>query len=144
MKALTLTQPWATLVAIGAKRFETRTWQTAYRGPIAIHAATGFPTDARILCTRDPFRKALAAAGYYADTELPRGCIVGVADLHGITSTVAVRHTLSAQELEFGNYDDGRFAWMLTGAWKHATTIPIKGKLGLWALPVGIERQLTF
>ena len=28
MKALTLTQPWATLVAIGAKRIETRSWAT--------------------------------------------------------------------------------------------------------------------
>ncbi len=40
MKALTLWQPWATLVAIGAKRVETRSWSTSYRGPLAIHAAT--------------------------------------------------------------------------------------------------------
>jgi hypothetical protein len=40
MKALTLTQPYVTLVAIGAKRIETRSWPTRYRGPLAIHAAT--------------------------------------------------------------------------------------------------------
>ena len=34
VKALTLTQPWATLVAIGAKRIETRSWSTRYRGPL--------------------------------------------------------------------------------------------------------------
>lgn len=38
MKAITLMQPWATLVAIGAKRLETRSWSTNYRGPLAIHA----------------------------------------------------------------------------------------------------------
>ena len=38
MKALSLRQPWATLVAIGAKQIETRSWSTAYRGTIAIHA----------------------------------------------------------------------------------------------------------
>ena len=43
MKALTLTQPWASLVAIGAKRIETRSWSTPYRGLLAIHAAKGFP-----------------------------------------------------------------------------------------------------
>lgn len=43
MKALTLTQPWATLVAISAKKIETRSWCTHYRGPLAIHAAKGFP-----------------------------------------------------------------------------------------------------
>lgn len=39
MKALTLRQPCAQLVAIGAKRIETRSWSTSYRGPLAIHAA---------------------------------------------------------------------------------------------------------
>jgi hypothetical protein len=39
MKALTLYQPWATLVAVGAKRIETRSWSTKYRGPLAIHVS---------------------------------------------------------------------------------------------------------
>ena len=39
MKALTIHQPWASLLARGAKRFETRSWATNYRGPIAIHAS---------------------------------------------------------------------------------------------------------
>jgi hypothetical protein len=47
MKALTLTQPWASLVAISAKKIETRSWRTAYRGPLAIHAAKGFPKGAQ-------------------------------------------------------------------------------------------------
>lgn len=43
MKALTLWQPWASLVALGAKRIETRSWSTTYRGPLAIHAAARKP-----------------------------------------------------------------------------------------------------
>ena len=39
MKCLSLWQPWASLVVIGAKRFETRSWPTNYRGPLLIHAA---------------------------------------------------------------------------------------------------------
>lgn len=49
MKALTVTEPWATLIAIGAKRIETRSWPTDYRGPVAIHASkklTGFEQSA--------------------------------------------------------------------------------------------------
>lgn len=53
MKALTLTQPWASLVALGAKKIETRSWKTAYRGPLAIHAAKGFPKDAQRLVLED-------------------------------------------------------------------------------------------
>ena len=32
MKALTLHQPWASLVMRGAKLYETRSWSTPYRG----------------------------------------------------------------------------------------------------------------
>lgn len=38
MKALTLHQPWASLIAVGLKTIETRSWSTKYRGPLAIHA----------------------------------------------------------------------------------------------------------
>lgn len=40
---LSLWQPWATLVALGVKSIETRSWSTKYRGPIAIHAAARRP-----------------------------------------------------------------------------------------------------
>lgn len=39
MKAITIWQPWASLLAHRVKTYETRSWATAYRGPIAIHAA---------------------------------------------------------------------------------------------------------
>ena len=38
MKALTIRQPWASLIAAGVKTIETRSWSTRYRGPLAIHA----------------------------------------------------------------------------------------------------------
>lgn len=38
MKALTICEPFATLIARGAKRVENRTWSTSYRGPLYIHA----------------------------------------------------------------------------------------------------------
>lgn len=43
IRGLTLTQPWATLVALGEKHYETRSWDTGYRGLVAIHAAKKFP-----------------------------------------------------------------------------------------------------
>lgn len=36
MKALSIRQPWANLIAAGEKTIETRTWATDYRGPILI------------------------------------------------------------------------------------------------------------
>ncbi|MXZ44830.1 MAG: ASCH domain-containing protein [Gammaproteobacteria bacterium] len=36
MKALSVKQPWANLIADGRKTIETRTWTTPYRGPLLI------------------------------------------------------------------------------------------------------------
>lgn len=38
MKALTIHQPYAELIASGAKVIENRTWPTHHRGHLAIHA----------------------------------------------------------------------------------------------------------
>lgn len=48
MKVLTLHQPWASLIALGIKTIETRSWSTQYWGPLAIHAGAATPTQARI------------------------------------------------------------------------------------------------
>ncbi len=39
MKALSIKQPWATLLVHGRKTIEVRRWQLRYRGPLLIHAA---------------------------------------------------------------------------------------------------------
>ena len=38
MKALTIWQPYASLIGAGIKKIETRSWYTTYRGPILIHS----------------------------------------------------------------------------------------------------------
>jgi hypothetical protein len=85
MKAITLWQPWASLVAIGAKKIETRSWYTNYRGPLAIHASKRFLLDARMLCWSEPFLSALEPAGWnpelFPQKVLPLGAIVAVCNL---------------------------------------------------------------
>ena len=41
MKALSIRQPWASLVAFGLKTVECRTWKTSYRGPLLICSSKG-------------------------------------------------------------------------------------------------------
>src|SRR6185437_11126448 len=81
MLALSLWQPWATLVAIGAKRIETRHWHTHYRGPLAIHAAKRKDKDSLALCLSQPFLSALAAGGYDTPFELPFGLMIATCRL---------------------------------------------------------------
>jgi len=138
VKALTLTQPWATLVAIGAKRYETRSWGTDYRGPLAIHAAKGFPMWARALCDELPFQVVLSGAGYYWHT-LPVGKVLACCQLVAC-SKIAFGNdplwpsgrSLSENERAFGDWTPGRYAWELADVVLLLEPIPAKGALGLW------------
>lgn len=138
MYAITLTQPWATLVAIGAKRFETRSWGTHHRGPLAIHAGAGLADYTKRelveLCQAAPFADALAAGGYQGFADLPRGAIVAVGQLR---SCIHLEDYLlppggAPRERIFGNYAPGRYAWILEHVRALPEPIPARGALGLW------------
>ena len=128
MKALTLRQPWASLVAAGAKRWETRSWATRYRGPLAIHAAAGWrPVDVAHV----PWPAALAMR--VEDWErLPRGTVVAIAELVECLPAEAVAP--GAPEALFGDFAPGRWAWRLEGVRSLDPPVPARGRLGLWEI----------
>lgn len=142
MRALTLMQPWATLVAIGAKQIETRSWYTFYAGPLAIHAAKSFPRTARLQCYYEPFVSTMKA--YYTALgvpwnddwwkTLPTGAVIGVGNLAGTFSVESLHPT----ELEraFGDYSPGRYGWLLEGM-HPIKPVPVSGALGLWGFNYG-------
>ena len=130
MKTLSVTHPWAQLIVIGAKQFETRSWTTTYRGPLLIHAAKNFPGYAKDFC--------ISVIGL-RPTELPFGAIIGRVILENVYRTEDLAPILTALERHYGDYTSGRWAWELAEAAMFETPIPYKGALGLFevALPVG-------
>ncbi len=129
MKALTLTQPWASLVALGHKRIETRSWSTNYRGALYIHAAKGFPRYARDFAGEEWAIGRLPA-------ELPLGVLVATARLVDVRPTEGVASTISALERRFGDYCPGRYAWLLEDIEPLADPIPWRGALGLFNVDI--------
>lgn len=147
MKALTLTQPWATLVAIGAKKIETRSWNTSYRGPLAIHAAKGFPVQAKDFSIMSPCYEVLQGFGFTRiPDELPLGAVIAtctLVDVHridrydfrpGQRGWEIERHFWEATEQEkaFGDYSIDRYMWFLSDVVILPEPIPAKGALSLW------------
>ena len=146
MKALTLTQPWATLVAIGAKQIETRSWRTKYCGPLAIHAANGFPYWARKFTTQPACYEAIRVhtSGrkfWPGEVAYPTGAVLctcrlveclPVEELGQRDSLFGSPFPVSEQERSFGDYSPGRFAWILQDVQPLPLPIPAKGALGLW------------
>lgn len=143
MKAITIHQPWATLIALGEKQYETRSWSTKYRGDLGIHASKKIDKD---VCEMEPFKSVLAKHGYTV-SNLPIGAIIATTNLldclsisrthQGYVKLDGERKTSyndpfeDEDEYAFGDYSKGRFAWELVDV-KQIEPIPAKGQQGLW------------
>jgi len=132
MKALTLTEPWATLVMLGEKRVETRSWACDYRGPLAIHSAKRCPKkEFAALVSQERFYRALRLNGQYAYPELNRGHVLCITNVLRCVRTEEAVKELSEKEIEFGNYGPGRWAFFL-GPVERIKPVPATGHLMLW------------
>lgn len=115
IKTISLWQPWATLVALGLKRYETRHWATDYRGPLAIHGAKRQSADQwaymRQLLGDPRFGPSLRSCGYTSLGDLPFGAVLCVTALSGCQS--ATDCVITDMERMVGDFTPGRFAWAL-------------------------------
>ena len=175
MKTLTIRQPWASLIAVGVKTIETRSWSTRYRGPLAIHAGKATPDglweggDWAIAWDGSP-RNAFAYRHILSNRlDLPLGVVVAtctladVVPIEDLDAPIAEIETLDcgvviyrrpvedpdqyllhtnrfehppidtdvSDQLPFGDFTPGRFAWLLTDI-TPCEPVPAKGRQGLW------------
>jgi hypothetical protein len=136
VKGISLWQPWASYVANGAKKIETRGKRTLYRGRLAIHAAKRYDsnqkrTHGRInMRLHDMKRDDLVVSGL----TIPLGEVVALVDLVDVVEMtpewIAARSPL---ELRLGNYRPGRWGWILKNV-RPVTGVPLRGRQWLWAL----------
>lgn len=147
-KALTLHQPYAYLIQIRAKEYETRSWGTSYRGPLVIHAGKTETTldDLIYACRlknteRGPFEThfidILQNQGVKKWNELAGtwnfGCAVCVCDLVDcVYMTPEFITSLSGRERAFGLFSPGRYAWKMANVRLFQYPPPVKGQQGLW------------
>ena len=122
MKALTIKQPWASLIIEGYKKFEFRSWKTNYRGKILIHSGLSFEKD-----TKERFKD--------YDLEYKLGYIIGEAE---IVDCILVDKEFNENLRNINSVVYGRsnhvenYAWKLENIKKYDNPIPCKGKLSLW------------
>ncbi len=134
MKAISLLQPWASLVVMGVKTIETRSWETKYRGPILIHASQG--KAGSIFADKNPFKKYIPNF-----KKLPFGEIVGQASITEIIRTENLNmsdeiiNRLTMEEKAFGDYSEGRYPWILNDHLQFKNPIHARGTLSIWEYP---------
>lgn len=127
MKVLSLTEPWATLIKENMKKVETRSWKTSYRGELYIHASsTKVPKE----CENREFMKLLG------DVPLNFGniiCKCNLVDCVYMTKEyVENMKNNNYQEYICGQYEEGRYAWILENIQVLDNPIKAKGHLSIW------------
>lgn len=132
MKALTIWQPYASLIAKGLKAYETRPFKTNYRGPLLIHS--GQRPMRWILKHSDEgaLDVAIEAFGMEKLMNLPVGCAICVVDLVDcIEMTPEFIAQQSLTELVVGDWQPGRYAWKLENP-RELDPVELIGKQGIW------------
>lgn len=145
LKGLTLTQPWASLIAVGAKEWETRGWPTGYRGAVLIHSSRNFPGDAREFAGSHPLVAPLLPQLRDPFEHIALGCVVAIARLTDCVRTTDLTQDparLTELERSVGNFEPGRFAFRFTHVRK-LHPIPWRGALSLWEVPVDLRRLVV-
>lgn len=135
IKAISLWQPWASLIAAGLKRHETRHWPTSYRGPIAIHAAK------RLDVAGAPEELCIAVFGKSWRDVLPLGAIVAVAQLTRCREARAVYCSLTEADRAAGNFAAGRWAWTLDHVQPLLPPQSAVGRQGLFNFSLDLEMR---
>ena len=121
MKAITIKQPWASLIVKGYKKYEFRSWKTNYRGKILIHA--GLSTDKKYITLFKDY-----------NIEYMNGAIIGEAEIIDciLVNELFNERLNSLNNLVYHHDYTGLYAWELDNIKVYNEPIYIKGKLGLW------------
>ena len=130
MKAVTISQPYASIIASGEKWIENRTWPTSYRGAIAIHAGKGTQ-----YLDKDELK------------EYPSGCVIAVGKLVAcidLTKIECMGHLPEYQDERIPGtknitwakaleheHCEGPWCWILEDV-RAVEHVPVRGAQGLW------------
>jgi len=146
MKTISIWQPHASLIVLGLKPFETRSWpawKSLIGQRIGIHAGKALDDLQDLteyLVQRDAgeerdeafdaYVTALKAAGFKHLREMPRGAILGSAVLAECIPTEKL-----TDPGYFGDFTPGRFAWRMEDPIILPSPVPFVGKQGFFEVP---------
>lgn len=147
MKFITLMEPWATLMMLGYKRVETRSWGTDYRGDVAIHAGKNPECVKDVSYVMGLFERAgipMLEGFPMRASEYPLGRIIAVGRLVDVKRMD--RKLIAAQtkmERAFGDWRPKRSAFFFEEVRRTTYQIEWKGALGLRDLPWDIAEKVV-
>jgi hypothetical protein len=132
MKALTIKQPWATLIMRHGKDVENRSWPTKFRGHVAIHSSSKhsfneFESALDLIKQRD----CGVSADYLKDRLSHLGAILGTAEIYDCV------------QKSDSPWFCGPYGFLLRDVRLLRSPYHCKGKLGFWDIEEGIEQAIA-
>jgi hypothetical protein len=115
MKALSIRQPWASLIIAGIKNIENRSWSTSYRGKILVHASLKVDKEGMGIA------KQLLGSGFVKAIHDYTGGVIGEVEIID-----CVKHSNS-------DWFEGPYGFVLRNA-KILPFRPYKGQLGIFEI----------
>jgi activating signal cointegrator 1 len=145
IKAISLPQPWASLIPMGLKQHETRSSATSYRGPLLICSAKKTSAQQQQIYAQIFYKYQI----YLAETDnwldwddLPRGCAVSLVNLTDcIPMTPTFINEQPETEIDCGDWQVGRFAWKLENVRRITPPIRVTVKRGLFNAEVELPEE---
>jgi activating signal cointegrator 1 len=140
IKCISLWQIWASAMARNLKKNETRGWPTAYRGPLAIHAAKKkFKPEEY----GEDWVEEIGALGLLDG--IVYGCVLCIIDLKHCRPSGREKPFLSHVEEILGNYEGRRYVWVTDNLRVLPEPIPLQGHQGLfdWEVPTELEHLIV-
>lgn len=140
---LSVWQPWASLIAVGAKRYETRSW----RPPASLIgqqlAICSSQTEAGLLASAHDLALSRLYLRRLGRQPLPMGTVVAVVTVAGCIGTVSpAARRIGVRERLVGDWSPGRYAWRLEDVRPLATPVPVCGSQRFFYLPARVLAQV--
>ena len=130
MKAITIQQPFASLIIAGIKTLETRSWPTLHRGPLAIHVGRASTLPEEIVLAGYRLLKAIGITT--ADAIMLSGKIIGQVTVTDCLHANLADHLITNDDSRVGIFTHDNFVWVLRKPIEYETPTAHKGKLGIW------------
>ncbi|KAH3762538.1 activating signal cointegrator 1 [Pelomyxa schiedti] len=135
-KALTLHQPWASLLVYGIKTAEGRNWTTNHRGKLWIHAASKQPDPDVIRSLEEQYRLLSPDEDLQFPKDYPLGALVGRVE---VVDCIDQKRYQSTEENQ-RDPNDSEFLWLCSNPERLTLPFRMSGNQRLWNIPTNVTQ----
>ena len=132
---LSMHQPWASLLVLGIKKVEGRSWYTAHRGRLWIAAAAKAATKEEISSVEE-FYHHYYGSNLEFPAEYPTSCLLGCVEVVDCLSQEEYR------ELDPDGESTSPFVFVCENPQQLVVKFPIKGKHKIWKIEPHIHKAV--